>query len=234
MTKYQKDFIRKVAGIVDKYAPSYSIKCAEAVTAQAALESNWGRSALAIEHNNFFGMKAGLHWKGKTVTYSTKEVIKGQTKVVKATFRSYKNVDEGIRGYFEFISSPRYSNLKKAETIADYALMLHKDGYATDPNYTTKLVQIAKLIKGKPENKTPALEVIANDIKKGVYGTSEKEQKNRLYNTVQSHVNAIMSGRANEDTPLDILAQDVIKGVYGNGAKRKEAIYATVMQKVKR
>ena len=45
------------------------------IIAQAAIESNWGQSALAAKYNNYFGIKAGSSWTGKTVNMQTNEVF---------------------------------------------------------------------------------------------------------------------------------------------------------------
>ena len=47
------------------------------IIAQAAIESNWGRSSLSAKYNNYFGIKAGKSWKGKTVNMKTGEVFDG-------------------------------------------------------------------------------------------------------------------------------------------------------------
>ena len=82
------------------------------IIAQAILESNWGRSTLASKYYNFFGMKAGSKYTGEKVNLPTKEEVNGELVSVDAYFRVYHSFDEGIEGYYQFITGyPWYSNL---------------------------------------------------------------------------------------------------------------------------
>ena len=56
------------------------------IIAQAAIESNWGRSVLSSRYNNFFGIKAGKSWKGKTVNMKTGEVFDGKQVTINSNF----------------------------------------------------------------------------------------------------------------------------------------------------
>ena len=55
----KEEFITAVAGYVDKYASGYGILVHSSVIAQAILESGWGKSILAVEYHNYFGLKCG-------------------------------------------------------------------------------------------------------------------------------------------------------------------------------
>ena len=113
MTQDQKIFIKEIAKYVQKYAPQYEIKVCSPIIAQAILESGWGKSSLAAKYHNYFGLKAGTLWKGKTVNMRTgEEYTPGVHTTISAYFRVYDSMEEGIKGYFEFIQLARYSNLK--------------------------------------------------------------------------------------------------------------------------
>ena len=60
-------FIQKVAEKVSKYAPLYGICVHSPIIAQAIIESGWGKSGLASKYHNYFGLKCGSSWKGKSV-----------------------------------------------------------------------------------------------------------------------------------------------------------------------
>ena len=131
-----KDFIKQVAPIVQKYARMYGYQVASPIIAQACIESAYGTSSLGYKYHNYFGMKCGSSWKGKSVNLATKEeYISGQLTNIKANFRVFDSIDDGINGYFSFISSKRYANLKSAKTPKEYLEMIKADGYATSSTY---------------------------------------------------------------------------------------------------
>lgn len=81
-------------------------------------------------------MKCGSSWKGKSVNLATKEeYTTGTLTSIKANFRVYDNMDEGVQGYFNFISVKRYSNLKEATGPKQYLEFIKADGYATSNTY---------------------------------------------------------------------------------------------------
>ena len=102
----KETFIRKVAEKVSKYAPLYGISVHSPIIAQAIIESGWGKSGLASKYHNYFGLKCGSSWKGKSVNMTTKEEYKvGTITNIRDNFRVFDDFDDGIRGYFEFINT---------------------------------------------------------------------------------------------------------------------------------
>ncbi len=113
--------------------------------AQAILESDWGRSQLSRQANNLFGIKA-LTGPGPagTVTFSTWESQDGQDVVIQAPFKAYNSLQESVddHGWF-FVRNPRYAGaLAVADDPRAFAQEIQRAGYATDPAYTDKLVQL--------------------------------------------------------------------------------------------
>lgn len=113
------------------------------VAAQGILESKWGCSELALEGNNLFGIKANSSWRGKTITLPTEEYKDGKQITVNAKFRKYDSWSDCIEdhGLF-FVENSRY---KKAIGETDYKKAIteiHKAGYATDPQYASKIVGV--------------------------------------------------------------------------------------------
>ena len=136
----QLDFIKQISPFIQKYAPKYGIKVCSPIIAQAVIESRYGTSGLAKYHN-YFGLKAGSNWKGKTVVKSTKEEYTvGTLTDIKATFRAYDSMEEGVIGYFEFIDKPRYQNLKGVIDTKLYTELLKADGYATSSTYVSTIM----------------------------------------------------------------------------------------------
>ncbi len=119
----------------------------EAILAQAALESGWGRRTPrsgAEESFNLFGIKADHRWKGDRVTLPTVEYRDGVAVKEQAAFRSYASPEESIEDYAAFLQeNPRYRNaLEKTEDAARFVEELQKAGYATDPAYAAKVGRI--------------------------------------------------------------------------------------------
>lgn len=136
-------FIEDVAGFVVKYAPKYDILCNSAVIAQAILESGWGESKLAAKYHNYFGLKCGTLWKGKSVNLKTQEEYTPGTKTtITDNFRVYDNMEEGIKGYFEFIQLTRYHNLRGIKDPRHYLEVIRADGYATSSSYVTDTMAV--------------------------------------------------------------------------------------------
>ena len=103
-----KEFIEQVATYVKQYAPQYGIKVYSPIIAQAIIESGWGHSRLASKYNNYFGLKCGSKWWGKSVNLRTKEeYTPGQLTSIRDNFRVYATMSLGIKGYFEFINTKR-------------------------------------------------------------------------------------------------------------------------------
>jgi LysM repeat protein len=111
--------------------------------AQGMLESNWGRSFLATEANNHFGIKCGGNWTGDTIGREDDDYV--DNKLVKSCFRSYNYVEQSFYDHSRFlVSGPRYQFLFDFQ-VTDYrswAQGLSQAGYATDPQYASKLVGI--------------------------------------------------------------------------------------------
>lgn len=117
-------------------------------TAQAILESNWGKSSLAMEARNLFGIKASKDWTGQVYKKQTKEQKPtGEVYTITADFRKYGSYLESIKDHDKFfVSTPwRVQNYKKVLEAKNYktqALALRECGYATDLNYGHKLIQL--------------------------------------------------------------------------------------------
>lgn len=135
-------FISDIAPLIQREGRARGYKIVSTAIAQACIESRWGLSGLAKYHN-YFGMKCGSSWKGAFITLSTKEeYTQGQLTTIRDSFRAFNNMLDGVKGYYDFISSSRYANLKTATTPRQYAEYLKSDGYATSSSYVTTLVNV--------------------------------------------------------------------------------------------
>lgn len=145
--KSRKQFVEKVWPLAKQAAKALNVP-AKAILAQAALESGWGRhitqSVSGINSHNLFNIKADDSWKGPKVVVDTLEFDHGVAKRQKAAFRSYASYADCFRDYVKFLkSNPRYQQaLADTRSAEDFARKLHQAGYATDPAYADKLIDI--------------------------------------------------------------------------------------------
>lgn len=205
MTDEQKNFISLVYANCVRYADDYGISqsCIPAIVGQAIVESNWGKSILSSKYFNYFGLKCGSSWTGKSVNLKTKEEYKaGQLTTIKDNFRVYSSIGLGIKGYFEFIKIKRYSNLKTATNPRQYLEYIKADGYATSSKYVNTVMKVVdtyvltwlKQYDYKMNN-------IVKEVVLGMWGNGE-ERKQRLtkagydYKYVQSQVNLYLKEMA--------------------------------------
>ncbi|SFG57604.1 flagellar protein FlgJ [Duganella sp. CF458] len=117
---------------------------------QAALETGWGRREIkgrdGSNSHNLFGIKAGPDWKGRVVETATTEYVNCQPQTRVEKFRAYDSYADSFKDYARLLSSnPRYEKALAAAGSTDaagFARNLQRAGYATDPNYATKLAGI--------------------------------------------------------------------------------------------
>ena len=139
----KEEFIQKIAGYVKKYVAAYEIKVCSPIIAQAILESGWGESRLAKDYHNYFGLKCGTKWQGKSVNLATwEEYEAGTATVISDYFRVFDNMEEGVKGYFELLQLPRYQNLKGITEPGRYLETIWADGYATSSVYVQKNMEL--------------------------------------------------------------------------------------------
>lgn len=138
LSESRQKFIQQIAAYVQAYAATYGILVHSPIIAQAILESGWGESKLAATHHNYFGLKCGSKWTGRSVNLTTQEEYQpGKLTTIKDNFRVYDSMEEGVKGYFEFIQLARYHNLKGITDPKKYLETIKGDGYATSSAYVT-------------------------------------------------------------------------------------------------
>lgn len=108
--------------------------------AQACLESRDGNSEMSRKSNNHFGIKCKSDWTGERSYHDDDHRNE--------CFRKYKKVEDSYIDHTNFLmNNPRYASLFQLPTTdyAGWAKGLKKAGYATDPQYDRKLVDIIEL-----------------------------------------------------------------------------------------
>ena len=113
---------------------------ASLTAAQAKLESNSGNSGLTQKANNLFGMKGSYN--GQSVTMPTKEWSKERGYyTINAAFKKYPSWAESISDHSAlFNRAKRYANLRGERDYKTARMKVHQDGYATDYNYASTLI----------------------------------------------------------------------------------------------
>ncbi len=119
---------------------------ASVALAQAADESGWGNSALALRGRNLFGIKADESWTGPTMQLPTHEFIRGAYVPVMASWRVYATWAESIIDHARFFyDNPRYhAALQLLDDPLQFAQAIQDAGYSTDPQYAAKLGEIIR------------------------------------------------------------------------------------------
>jgi flagellum-specific peptidoglycan hydrolase FlgJ len=116
-------------------------------TAQAILESGWGQSVPVDKYsnkfsNNLFGIK-GTGTDGSVIS-NTWEVYNGVVYRIDASFRAYNNVGESWQDHKNLLLKySRYQIFRDVmydDTLGAWSI--RRAGYATDPNYPIKLMNI--------------------------------------------------------------------------------------------
>lgn len=130
---YRGDFLREVAPSALISAKRNQI-FPSVVLAQGVLESGWGRSNLAVQHNNLFGVKGR---KGhRSVLIHTLESVRGKTVRRDAYFRHFFSWSESISYHGELLGSSHYYQFAKPiARDARHYLELIAPRYASQPDY---------------------------------------------------------------------------------------------------
>ncbi len=141
------DFVRRLLPAATEASKRLGLP-AEAMLAQAALETGWGKKVINQKNgdssHNLFGIKADNSWKQAKTWVSTLEYEQGIAVKVQAPFRSYGSYNDSFDDYVQFLhDNPRYGDaLQQTDSPRQYFNALQEAGYATDPNYADKLSSI--------------------------------------------------------------------------------------------
>ena len=118
------------------------------IIAQAALETGYGKSVptdltTGRYSYNLFGVK----WSGNGdyVTSWTQEYENGKWVRIQAKFRAYNNFQSSLDDHAELLLTKRYRGcLDNAGNTGEYARCVARSGYATDPRYADKIIDVMR------------------------------------------------------------------------------------------
>lgn len=213
-----KSFIEHIAPLIQREGFSRGYTIVSTTIAQSIVEGACGTSGLAKNYHNHFGMKAGKSWRGKSVNMKTKEeYTPGQLTDIRDFFRAYDSDVEGVEGYYDFIDTKRYANLRDAKTYRQFAEYLKADGWATSSSYVNTLCNTVEKYKltrydeqnihlsyfplfvGKTDSIVMALDSLGID--------SSKDNRRAIYN---ANFTDAYTGSAKQNTSMLILLKQGI------------------------
>ncbi|GEL13427.1 hypothetical protein LCO01nite_09760 [Lapidilactobacillus concavus] len=141
----KKAFIQEIAPEAVKLRNTYQVLPSVTI-AQAILESNWGESQLTAKYRNLFGIKGSDPTNTREMT--TQEYVNGQWQTVTARFRVYPSYAASLLEHAQLFhkgttwNPQQYVHFLAADNYKAAAEALQTDGYATDPDYATKLINL--------------------------------------------------------------------------------------------
>ncbi len=149
VAKNKHQFVSEIWPHAEQAAQALGLS-AQVLVAQSALETGWGKHTMSFPNGkstyNLFGVKSGPGWSGSTMSKPTLEYRDGVMKSEHARFRAYDSTSHAMSDYVQFIqSSTRYSDaLKHQGNPTHYLRGLQQAGYATDPDYADKILNIMR------------------------------------------------------------------------------------------
>jgi LysM repeat protein len=167
-------YIQRYAEIAVEKMREHKIP-ASITLAQGILESAAGKSELAINANNHFGIKCGGKWNGKTYTKDDDKADE--------CFRKYNSPEQSFEDHTEFLQAPRYAELFSLE-ITDYKAWAHglkKAGYATHPQYAERLIRIIEEYELMRYDTATSVHYVAKSQKKQPAETNKKTARKPVH-----------------------------------------------------
>lgn len=142
--KTTKDFVNTMKPIYESVLQDKGLdkSYADYLVAQAALESNWGKSQSG--KNNLGGIKVMASQKGRGLgtIRKTREVIDGKNTYINDEFRDFNSLEDFANYHVNLLNNKRYKAFN-----GDFISNVVKGGYATDPRYKNVLTRIYNQIK---------------------------------------------------------------------------------------
>ena len=158
-------------------------------------------------------MKCGTKWTGKSVNMNTQEEYQpGTLTQISDNFRVFDSMEDGVKGYFDFINYSRYANLKGVTDPQTYVENIKADGYATSSTYVTNLMRVIRdnnltqYDGAAQQTPSKSVDEVAQDVVNGKYGNGADrkaalEAAGYNYDEVQAKVNEILGV---DTTPKEI------------------------------
>ncbi|WP_157454901.1 glycoside hydrolase family 73 protein [Carnobacterium maltaromaticum] len=146
----EQAFIEKISAYAKVLQSEYGVLPSISI-AQAILESNWGNSELSEKYNNFYGIKGSEE--ANTVLMNTKEFVDEEWIEINGRFRIYESWQDSMNAHTKLFvegttwNPQQYAAVLAADNYRDAAFALQASGYATDPTYPEKLIELIQQYK---------------------------------------------------------------------------------------
>ncbi|MDQ8275664.1 glycoside hydrolase family 73 protein [Enterococcus faecium] len=140
-----QQFIERLVPHVQELQDGYGV-LPSIILGQAILESNWGKSTLASKYNNLFGIKA--YGDQKKVSLETKEFVNEEWITIQGDFKVYDSWEQSMDDHTQLFvqgvdwNPALYEKVITATNYQEAAQALQDAGYATDPGYAQKIIQV--------------------------------------------------------------------------------------------
>ena len=157
LTENAQNYVDELTPLVKKYAEiyGYSPNVVPAIVAQSCYETGYGDMSNDIPRvaHNYFGIKHGglNYYTGMTYDTFTGKLIPSENLIITPEnrshlWRAYDTMEDGVRGYFEFLEQHNaYSKLKTISNPEEYLLSISRAGYAGGgSDYGNKSISIMK------------------------------------------------------------------------------------------
>ena len=190
--------------------------------AQGIIESGAGKSDLAVNAKNHFGIKKGSNWNGP-LYYVKDDDTDARGVLIPSPFRVYNRVEESYSDHSNFLRIGRRYDFLFTYNPVDYkswAYGLVKAGYATDKRYgdmltnTIEQYQLDQLDGGNGQNSNPSN---GNNYGNNNNGNNNGNGNNGQYNgSANNGVNFAMTDQVQRNNNL--------KMVVSNGRSTLESI----------
>lgn len=169
------------------------------VIAQAALESGYNINAPTL-----FGIK------GDGVVLDTSEYVNGEYVNIRDSFKAYPTITAAVQGYNDLMQSDRYLPATSAVEYTEECRQLSLCGYATDPNYADKLINIIE--KNNLEQYNLYCFAMLNDDSESIDVADDEDTEYFTDNNGISY-------------SFNDLVNLVINGDFGNGRETREVAF---------
>ncbi|OJG19891.1 N-acetylmuramoyl-L-alanine amidase [Enterococcus canis] len=141
----KEEFIERIAPHARELQEAYGV-LPSIIIGQAILESNWGQSQLASKYNNLFGIKA--YGDVKKISLKTQEFVNEEWITTDGDFRVYDSWEESMDDHTNLFlngtswNPQLYQGVIAADNYRAAAQALQDAGYATDPGYAQKVIEV--------------------------------------------------------------------------------------------
>lgn len=181
MSMVKELFIQSIADAAKVLAPKYGICVVSPIVAQACLETGYGvgeGAEIKVAHHNYFGLK---YRKNRVTCHSgffkdggSEQNADGTYIPIVTDWYAFADLYSGVEGYFQFINTANYTNLKGVTDPHKYLELIKDDNYATSLDYVEKVWRVLE------SNNLQQYDTIGVEVSNVVYTNSPLVDCTRL------------------------------------------------------